>query len=542
MARRLNWIAAALTLAILLAASVSPALARDESERPELKVELVGLPLAAAQRDVKLRVTNTSAWWANETKLKVETVSPTTGNAKTFDVENLDPGQSATFTYTLAAPCDGQVVKAQVTAGKNYAGVPEANLANNTVQAQACPPKTQPKPQPASKPQAAPSSQPAAKPQAASAPQPASKPQPASAPQPAAKPRAALLTVPSEECADFEKPEVTPSRPDTGSTPKGIVVNWKHSGQGVYSFTVERENPPAHTPGVNATQRQLPDYNLEPNTTYRYRVIAHFITEDGDYACSDWAEGKTSPPEAQQQPQRPPTPRIVEHHAGETWIGIKWEAGFNYESYFINITGPFGTEKGPSELRTIHHDDDGTWGYQRVDGLLPGRTYTFSVQGCTKPVFGIADIFGVDNDTCWDWSPGYLASTSAYSAHSGPDTCAPPFVWREAFPNDHVCVEAQRREQVAADNAKAQERRDYVCTPPNCMFTAPDTCKVGYVWREARPNDLVCVTVDERSRVADENAIADQRRLTPGAKPAPAPVPDALADPDSTYLQPARPR
>src|SRR5439155_6851643 len=112
MARRLNWSAATFALAIL-AGSVSPVLARDESERPDLKVELIGLPLASGQSAVKVRVTNTSTWWANETKLTVETVSPTAGNAKTFAVENLDPGQSATFTYTLAGPCDGQVVKAQ---------------------------------------------------------------------------------------------------------------------------------------------------------------------------------------------------------------------------------------------------------------------------------------------------------------------------------------------------------------------------------------------------------------------------------------------
>lgn len=154
MLRLPNWPAAVLSL-VTLASSVSPVLALDESERPDLKIELLGLPLAATERSVKIRVTNTSVWWANETKLRVETVSPTAGNVKSFDVENLDPGQSATFTYSLASTCDGQTVKAQVTAGKNYAGVPEANLTNNTIEALACPKVSQPE-SPATKPQNAP--------------------------------------------------------------------------------------------------------------------------------------------------------------------------------------------------------------------------------------------------------------------------------------------------------------------------------------------------------------------------------------------------
>jgi hypothetical protein len=199
----------------------------------------------------------------------------------------------------------------------------------------------------------------------------------------------------------------------------------------------------------------------------------------------------------------------VEHSAGETWIGIKWEAGFDYDSYFINITGPFGTEKGPRELRTIHHDDDGKWGFQRVDGLLPGRTYSFGVQGCRETWLGIG------SDACFDWSANYDANTLAQPMHSGVDTCAPPYVWREAFSGDTVCVEVQRRTQVKADNAQAGARLAHKCTPPNCTFTAPDNCIAPYVWREARPEDHVCVTVDERKRVAQENATANQRRAVP---------------------------
>jgi hypothetical protein len=309
---------------------------------------------------------------------------------------------------------------------------------------------------------------------------------------------------------ELEEPTVVPSSDSaTGSLPGWIIVRWGHSGQGLNEFSVERENPYFRWDNVNAAQRNLPDGGLQPDTTYRYRVCAYFNTDDGEPACSPWQAGKTSPPEPQQQQRRPPRPRIVEHHAGHTWVGIKWEAGYDYDSYFVNITGPFGTAKGPRELRTIHHDDDGTWSYQRVDGLLPGRAYGFSVQGCTETIFG----FGADR--CWDWAPEYPAYTSTYPLHSGPDTCAPPFVWREAFAGDRACVELHRRQQVAADNAQAQSRRAYICTPPNCTFTAPDTCKVPFVWREARPSDHVCVPVPERTQVAAENALANQRRAAP---------------------------
>ena len=77
--------------------------------------------------------------------------------------------------------------------------------------------------------------------------------------------------------------------------------------------------------------------------------------------CSDWAEDKRNPQAPPPQSQRPRPPRIVAHYAAETWIRIRWEA-YDHDSYFINITGPFGTPKGSQELRTIKYDHDGTRG------------------------------------------------------------------------------------------------------------------------------------------------------------------------------------
>jgi len=89
----------------------------------------------------------------------------------------------------------------------------------------------------------------------------------------------------------------------------------------------------------------------------------------------------------------------------------------------------------------------------------------------------------------------------------GPDTCKQGFVWREAFPGDHVCVSGQTRTEAANDNAQAAQRRS-----PNGGPFGPDTCLPGFVWREASPADHVCVTGATRTQAAADNAQAADRR------------------------------
>lgn len=95
-----------------------------------------------------------------------------------------------------------------------------------------------------------------------------------------------------------------------------------------------------------------------------------------------------------------------------------------------------------------------------------------------------------------------LASSvaSAQDRPSAPDQCRQGFVWRDAFPGDHVCVEPWVREQAAADNAAAPDRR-----------RPADWCSKGYVWRDARPGDHVCVTPETRARTWTENEQALSR-------------------------------
>ena len=40
----------------------------------------------------------------------------------------------------------------------------------------------------------------------------------------------------------------------------------------------------------------------------------------------------------------------------------------------------------------------------------------------------------------------------------GPDTCVSGYVWREAYPNDHVCVLPATRTQAGSDNSQAAGR------------------------------------------------------------------------------------
>jgi len=90
----------------------------------------------------------------------------------------------------------------------------------------------------------------------------------------------------------------------------------------------------------------------------------------------------------------------------------------------------------------------------------------------------------------------------------GRNTCIPGFVWRGANANDAVCVRPEVRDQVAADNRRAAERRQ-----PGGGAYGPNTCKPGYVWREAFPGDAVCVPPATRAQAKRDNADANKRIL-----------------------------
>jgi hypothetical protein len=99
-------------------------------------------------------------------------------------------------------------------------------------------------------------------------------------------------------------------------------------------------------------------------------------------------------------------------------------------------------------------------------------------------------------------APAALADDFAY----GPDTCRTGYVWREAQPFDRVCVVPASRTRAAQENLTAFSRID-----PAGAY-GPFSCIAGYVWREAFPGDAVCVTPARRTAVARENAQAALHR------------------------------
>ena len=82
--------------------------------------------------------------------------------------------------------------------------------------------------------------------------------------------------------------------------------------------------------------------------------------------------------------------------------------------------------------------------------------------------------------------------------------CLQGWVWREARSSDHVCVTGATRSQVAADNAVKASR--WV----NGAY-GPHTCVQGYVWREAWVGDDVCVTGAQRTQARVDNADSRNR-------------------------------
>lgn len=134
-----------------------------------------------------------------------------------------------------------------------------------------------------------------------------------------------------------------------------------------------------------------------------------------------------------------------------------------------------------------------------------------------------------------------LAATAVQAAPH-PDTCTDGYVWREAYPGDHVCVPPATREQAVEDNRLGVTRRE-----PQGSAYGPDTCRPGFVWREARADDHVCVTPEVRAQTARDNLLAHTRRLMPpaarnGAPPAKPAAGEPGEAPDMSPPDAARPK
>ncbi|MCX4820996.1 RICIN domain-containing protein [Streptomyces sp. NBC_01142] len=119
------------------------------------------------------------------------------------------------------------------------------------------------------------------------------------------------------------------------------------------------------------------------------------------------------------------------------------------------------------------------------------------------------------------------ASAAPAAGPYGPDTCVQGTVWREATPEDHVCVPYQTRTQTRAENERG----------PSLREGNSDTCVAGFVPRAAVPGDRVCVDpgVREQARKDNERApinwAATRDRTDAGNY-----VPHPFAFPGNDYL------
>jgi hypothetical protein len=104
----------------------------------------------------------------------------------------------------------------------------------------------------------------------------------------------------------------------------------------------------------------------------------------------------------------------------------------------------------------------------------------------------------------------FITVAAPAPAQAAPDTCISGYVWREARPSDHVCVTPAVRTRTQQENANPTNHRS-----PNGGTYGPNTCVNGYVWREAFDGDTICVTPDERSATLADNAAAASRVATP---------------------------
>lgn len=84
--------------------------------------------------------------------------------------------------------------------------------------------------------------------------------------------------------------------------------------------------------------------------------------------------------------------------------------------------------------------------------------------------------------------------------------CRTGFVWREARPSDLVCVTPESRSRVAEENRTAAAR-----VVDRERGGARGQCRPGFVWREAFVGDVVCVAPAIRTLVSEENRLAASR-------------------------------
>lgn len=122
----------------------------------------------------------------------------------------------------------------------------------------------------------------------------------------------------------------------------------------------------------------------------------------------------------------------------------------------------------------------------------------------------LAVLVAIGGGIAYDRSQSEQRERAARMQQHRDGVCIEGLVWRDARPGDKVCVTVDVRLQTANENRSAAANRE-----PDGGAYGPNTCKQGFVWREAYPNDVVCVLPASRSQAAADNAAASSRIVPP---------------------------
>lgn len=116
------------------------------------------------------------------------------------------------------------------------------------------------------------------------------------------------------------------------------------------------------------------------------------------------------------------------------------------------------------------------------------------------------------------------ANSKSHATPSG--GCKSGFVWRDAWNGDGVCVTPAERATAWEQNKKDAMRSQFAGVavpvqpapppakprPPNAVYL----CKSGFVWRDAKDGDGICVTPEERTTAKQQNANGASRGTPTG--------------------------